>query len=652
MIIALESSTIGPKITGTNRFLVCLIEQLKFLNNNILYFDSNLLPKKYKYLPDSIKRHSYRQSNLKKDIEDSDADFGLFPDYFMPRNFIKPAAVVIHDLSFISHPQFYSKRFVQYYSFMLRHTLKQNPVIITVSLHTKNNIIKYLGTKEENIHLVQGYSNMQNYKSVYNPPSGKDAPYFLYVGHIEPRKNLVFLVQGFRQWQKSVGINIKLKIVGELWIKSRELIELILDCRDDPSVEFTGYVSEEELEIIYSNASGFIHTSLEEGFGFPVLEAMKFNLPIICSKGIATEEISSPLSIPIYPDDITGYQNGLYKMISLAFNNVRPDYEIKYSPSLMRQQLAAVLEKLDSGITKKYAVGIHLSNSIEEALEKTLVYSGMFNSGIKEDKIHEQLFDRKINKVDLDRIIENYKMANIITAFNGSLYLNNRRKGFYQKSDAPLDKYKLINLLEFLNKIPFISLIAFSGGTAIYGLKNHDDIDLFIITKPYALYLVYFIIHLYSLLFNSRKKLCANFLIDETNLEINNMHDFYTAHQIITLNAFRNERMLNYFIARNSWINNYFPNFRIINENCKKSGRGFIFLKPVNWTLMSLYKFIYRKKLADLGPTGSMVLKKNFLKLHSNDNRFKISNEFQKSWNDYRSNKKEYSKNKKHLVLR
>jgi glycosyltransferase involved in cell wall biosynthesis len=652
MKIALESTTIGSRITGTNRFLICLIEQLNYMGNNILFFKPDSDSLSQKYLPDSIKRHYYRRFILKKEIANSDADCGFFPDYFMPADFIKPSAVVIHDLSFITHPRFYSKRFVKYYSYMLQNTLKQKPVIVAVSQHTRNNIVKYLGAKKDDIFLVQGYSNMQDYRVVHNYSTGDNTPYFLYVGHIEPRKNLNFLVRGFQEWKKTLGINIKLKIVGELWIKSKELMDLIADCQKDPSVEFTGYVSDEKLEVIYKNASGFIHTSIEEGFGFPVLEAMKFNLPVICTKGIATEEISSPLSIPIDPNDMSGYQNSLEKMLPFVFNNVKPEYEIKYSPSLMRQQLSEVLDKLESGVKKSLHVGISQSLTNEEALEKTFVYSGIFNSGIKEDKLHEQLFDRKISKSDLNRIIDNYKSGNIITEKNGRLYLNNLVKGFYQENTKPLDHNKSRKILGFLNKLPFISLIAFSGGTAIYGITNHDDIDLFIITKPNALYIVYLIIHLYSKIINSRNELCANFLIDETNLEIMNVHDFYTAHQIITLSGFKNEKMLGHFIFRNSWINNYFPNYKIKNEERKKSGKGFIILKPVNLAIMSLYRIMYRSKIVELGSNGSMVIKENCLKLHSNDNRFKISAEFQKSWNEYRESKKRRSKIENYSVIK
>jgi hypothetical protein len=519
-------------------------------------------------------------------------------------------------------------------------------------MHSKENIIKHLGVKEENIYLVQGYTKMQQNKTRQSLISKNTIPYFLYVGHIEPRKNLKFLIEGFREWKKGLGININLKIVGEMWIRSAELVELRAKCQNDSDIEFSGYISDQHLENMYSNASGFIHTSFEEGFGFPVLEAMKFNLPVICTRGIATAEISSPHSIPVNPNDKLSYYNGLERMLSLGINDERPDYQIKYSPPLMREQLTEVLGELESRIKKGSVSGISQIATSEEALEKTLVYSGMFNSGIKAEKIHEQLFDKKIKKEDLERIIARYKEANIITEINGYLLLKNCVKGYYQKEKHGISKKKIKKLLGFLNRVPFISLIAFSGGTAHYGIENHDDIDLFIITKPYSIYIVYFIIHLYSIIFNARKELCANFLIDETRLEIIQSCDFFTAHQIISLKGFRNSKMLNHFISMNSWIKNFFPNFYIRNENFNKSGKGYFILKPFNLALMFFYKMLYKTKLDEFGVNGSMVLKENCMKLHSNDNRYKIINEFQRTWNEYRLRKNNMFKKEKYLALK
>src|SRR5690606_19362038 len=96
------------------------------------------------------------------EILNHNPDCGIFPNYFIPLEFRKPSAIVIHDLSFISHPHFYSKSFVYYYNYLLKKTLKKNPVILTVSKHSKKQITKYLNIKEEDIFLLQAYFNFSN----------------------------------------------------------------------------------------------------------------------------------------------------------------------------------------------------------------------------------------------------------------------------------------------------------------------------------------------------------------------------------------------------------------------------------------------------------------------------------------------------------
>ena len=182
-------------------------------------------------------------------------------------------------------------------------------------------------------------------------------------------------------------------------------------------------------------------------------------------------------------------------------------------------------------------------------------------------------------------------------------------------------------------------MIAFSGGTSHYGILNHDDIDLFIITKPNAVYIVYLMIHLYAFLARARKELCANYLIDETGMKIRHSIDLYTAHKIVPLNPFKNSRMLIKFINENEWIKKFFPNFNIKYANLVEQPSKNYLLKPLNIALMLMYKIWYRRKIISSTGTGSLVLKQNCLKLHTNDHRVKILSEFQSRLNEYYSAK-------------
>ena len=648
MIIGVDASASGFKFTGTGRYITCLLEQIKNSDNEIKIFPSfqvtgrelgektkmNSFNKKY----EGLKRHYNRMFNMTHEMMKLKVDCGIFPNYFISNNFYKPAAIVIHDLSFITHPQFYCKTFVNYYKYLLKQTLKRNPLILAVSEHTKENISTYLNIKKENILLLQAYSYIKNTSDHNKGESSSDTPYFLYVGHIEPRKNILFLVENFLKWKREAKINISLKLVGELWIKSKEIDYLLKKYYNHPDIEFEGYVSENELDIYYKNALGFVHTSLEEGFGFPILEAMNYGLPILCSNNHAAREISSPFSILIDPSNNENFIKGLSDLYEKKINNQSIKYNIKYSPELMQNQLINVLDILHSKVNKKFYFSFNKVISYEEAIEKTLLYSHLFNGGLHKNDLYKFLFDIKISEMQFEKALANLGYLNRINFKNDNVSLNYHNINIYKKETKYLDKRKIKKSLLLIKSIPFISSICFSGGTANYGIENHDDIDLFIITRPNSVYIVYLIVHVLSKIFNLRKQLCANFLIDETDLEIKDQHDYYTAHQIVSLIPYKDSQKLGQFRQNNYWVKNFFPNYITQlsdkNEIIETPNKYYLLLKPINILLKHIYRIFYRNYLLK-DFSEAIKLEDKCIKLYTNDHRIRILEAFNKEWIKY-----------------
>jgi hypothetical protein len=283
---------------------------------------------------------------------------------------------------------------------------------------------------------------------------------------------------------------------------------------------------------------------------------------------------------------------------------------------------------------KKF-IEIPIAKNNIQALEKTLLYAKLFNSGIREDKLHQQIFDLIISRSELNKTIDESTLNGTIININNRLFINYERNGFCSQNKSKLHIKQIGRILSFLDKLPFVSMIAFSGGTSHYGILNHDDIDLFIITKPSTVYIVYFLIHFFSFITRSRKELCANYLIDETNLKINHSHDFYTAHQVISLIPYKNPEMLNTFWKENTWVNKFFPNFNFGKALASLQPSNYYVLKRINRLLMSLYKLYYRKKIILSKSDCSFILTENCMKLHINDNRKKITFEFNNVIKEY-----------------
>jgi glycosyltransferase involved in cell wall biosynthesis len=648
MEIGIETSALSTKYTGTSRYIRCIIEQLNATGHKPASFSpterigGNVFANRLlKLSKGGIQRHLYRDFFLSGDMKKVKTDCGIFPNYFMPVQFQKPSIIIIHDLSFITHPQFYSKPFVVYYTKRMKKTLANNPIIVTVSENSKEQIHRYLGINKENIFLIQAYSKFK--RSLGNSSGSQNKrPYFLYVGHVEPRKNLQFLIENFLSWKEERRIDISLTIAGEIWIKSSSVKMLLIKYKNHPDIKFTGYVEEEILHKLYSNASGFVHTSFVEGFGFPVLEAMQYNLPIVCSRGTATEEISSPGSVLIDPYSDKSLEKGLDRIYSMYLSKEDANYTIRYSPELMSNQLNTVLDKVKDNLNGHFTNYPQNTEDTKEAVEKTLLYASLFHSGIRRDNLLKSIFNIKTSEKVLESALSNLIIDKAVSIRDNTVYLNSYKKAFYNKDRQNKQLKKSLLFLKFLKAFPLISVISFSGGTAHYGINHHDDIDLFIITKPNCVYPVYAVVHLFSVIFGLRKVICANYLIDENNLEINSPRDFYTAHQVISLVPYKNMQGLNNFFSRNNWINKFFPNFEYGDCNIKPAFKFFKIFIPFNILIMSFYKRLYSDKILR-DRTESLKLGRNYLKLHTNDHRTRITLLFENEWKLYLEKKSEYN---------
>jgi len=271
---------------------------------------------------------------------------------------------------------------------------------------------------------------------------------------------------------------------------------------------------------------------------------------------------------------------------------------------------------------------------IQKALEKTLLYSKLFNSGVKINELHSFLLEREVTKEQLESAIKSLLAKNLIYINEGTVILNRKIELFYTRKNKTINVNLISKLLKILQQIPFISTIAFSGGTANYGIENHEDIDLFIITKPYTVYIVYFIIHITALLLKSREIVCTNYLIDEKEIQIKQQHDLYTANQIITLVPFKNKSFLNHFLNRNEWVKSHYPNYTTPESMRYKKSALFIIFRPFNLIFKFLYRFRYKKYL-NQSNNSEIILSEHIIKLHTHDYRLKVLNEFQKQWDKY-----------------
>jgi len=212
---------------------------------------------------------------------------------FMRRKNLK-TIVTIHDLAFKIFPNHFPKSDLRRLNFLTDLAIRKSDKIIAVSNSTKKDILKfYPEIKAEKIKVIYHGFDSKLYKKQYSLEDIKKiignwkleiGNYILYIGAIQPRKNLPFLIKAFENLKKEGFPDLKLVLAGEkawMWQKTQNLA---VESPWKEDILMTGKLKFEDLSHLLAGASVFVLPSLYEGFGIPILEAFASQIPVICAK--------------------------------------------------------------------------------------------------------------------------------------------------------------------------------------------------------------------------------------------------------------------------------------------------------------------------------------------------------------------------------
>lgn len=244
------------------------------------------------------------------------------PANVMPLSYNRPTVVTIHDLAIYEHPEWFPSQIAST-RLLVPQTIKKASAVIAVSSATKRDVIKVFSTPSKKITVVheaadttllQLRDSKADVRKIYKLPT----KYFLYVGTIDPRKNLVGLVQAWQrlfQSHPTIVENTALVIAGGLGYRGKDLVDLLTELRL-PSIRVLGYIPHNHKIKLMSEATAFVFPTLYEGFGLPVLEAMQLGTPVISTNVSAIPEIAGEATLLIAPDDIEGLAESMRKMLT------------------------------------------------------------------------------------------------------------------------------------------------------------------------------------------------------------------------------------------------------------------------------------------------------------------------------------------------
>ena len=232
-----------------------------------------------------------------------------------------PMVLTIHDLSFRLFPRTHSLRNVIWARSLVPISTRRSSHIIAVSNNTKLDLVRVMNLPSHKISVVHEGSPEE-----FNPEPGPEdeeamahygiiKPFILFVGTLEPRKNLNVLIRSFDQVAKSRH-DVHLVLVGRRGWMAQSIFDE-LERRDLLGrVHITGYVREQYLPAFYRQAAAFVYPSLYEGFGLPPLEAMSSGTPVIVSRSSSLPEVVGDAGLYVNPLDADDLAKAMERIIS------------------------------------------------------------------------------------------------------------------------------------------------------------------------------------------------------------------------------------------------------------------------------------------------------------------------------------------------
>lgn len=209
--------------------------------------------------------------------------------------------ITIHDVLFREFPEFYPTGMRNRLNLMTGHAVNAADGIITVSEYSKRMLVTEYGVSSDKIVVTYNAPdrNFVKYLNVHDHAPSIDRPYFLFVGTVQPRKNIGRLVRAFRQ--SGLFPDFNLVIAGNLgWKFEDDLSELNRSVGQD-GVVFVRNVNQLELAMLYKYAYALCYTPIAEGFGIPLVEAMAAGIPIISSTGTSLDEVTGDAALLVDP---------------------------------------------------------------------------------------------------------------------------------------------------------------------------------------------------------------------------------------------------------------------------------------------------------------------------------------------------------------
>jgi glycosyltransferase involved in cell wall biosynthesis len=311
MRLAIDASrTTARRVTGTERYAIRLIEALLALDSGhdvTLYFRDTPPPGLFPARPRVTQRvipfpRAWTHARFAAALYRDRPDVTFVPAHTLPLWFPGAGVVTVHDLGYRRFPEAHPARQRRYLDLTTRHSARRAAVVLADSAATAEDLAIFYRIPPAKVRVV--------YPGVDAPPVGDVAAvrakyglpprYFLFLGTLQPRKNIAVIVQSYQRWRSAhpddpaglVLAGAKGWLYDDTWASGL------------PGVTLTGYVDDADRGALYAGALALVFPSLYEGFGFPVIEAMHCGTPVIASNTSSLPELAGDAGLLVDPLDV------------------------------------------------------------------------------------------------------------------------------------------------------------------------------------------------------------------------------------------------------------------------------------------------------------------------------------------------------------
>jgi len=381
MKIIIDASPAVNDSTGIGRYGANLIQTLPKVDskNHYLYFYNyirdkngqkarfiktinypNVVSKKV-LLPGKLKEAIWGQKffdPLERLAGDYDVFHGL--NFLSVTKKARNVIVTIHDLTFLLYPHFITAGYPEYFAIFTKRALQQAKKVITISSATATDINKFFpgyGEKikiiplgvEERFFMPAKVSEKTHVRVKYQLPD----KFILFLGTLEPRKNIENLIQAYYKLSASLKDKYRLIIAGKKGWLYEQIFQKVGDLNLEGNVLFLDYVDDKDLPILYQLASLFAYPSFYEGFGLPVLEAMASGVPVLCSNTSSFPELVGEAALMVEPISFYPIKKGLErilksKVLQAKFGKAGKERALQFSWGKTARETLKVYKEVNS----------------------------------------------------------------------------------------------------------------------------------------------------------------------------------------------------------------------------------------------------------------------------------------------------------------